>query len=54
MTFLYDVLGLFRRDIYLQGWWHGGVNEAADDGGDLVLDGGFITVRVTKVLRSKD
>ena len=51
VSFLQNVLGLFRRDIYLQGGGHGRVDETVDDGGDLLLDGGLIAVRVTQVLQ---
>lgn len=47
---LQDVLGLLRRDVYLQGGRHGGADETADDGGDFLLDGGIITVGMTEVL----
>lgn len=47
-----DVLGLFRRDVYLQGGGHGGVDKAVNDGGNLLLDGGFIAVGMTEVLRT--
>lgn len=50
MAVLQDVLGLFRRDVYLQSGGQRGVDEDADDGGDLLLDGGLIAVRVTQVL----
>lgn len=45
-----DMLGLFRRDVYLQGGGRGGVDEAGNDGGNLLLDGGFIAVGMTEVL----
>lgn len=53
MTFLQNVLSLFRRNVYLQGRGHGRVDETADDCGDFLLDGGIIAVRMTEVLHSK-
>lgn len=52
MAFLQDVLGLFRGDVYLQTGGHGRVDKTVDDGGDLLLDDGLVTVRVTKVLHA--
>lgn len=49
--FLQNPLRLFRRDVYLQGGGHGGVDEAADDDGNLLLDGGVIAVGMTEVLQ---
>lgn len=49
--FLQNLLRLFRRDVYLQGGGHGGADEAADDGGNLLLDGGLIAVGMTEVLQ---
>lgn len=46
------MLGLFRRDVYLQGGGHGGVNETVNDGGDLLLNGGLIAVGMTEVLHT--
>lgn len=46
------MLGLFRLDVYLQGGGHGGVDKAVNDGGNLLLDGGLITVGMTEVLRT--
>lgn len=46
------MLGLFRRDVYLQGGWHGGVDKAANDGGNLLLDGGLIAVGMAEVLQT--
>lgn len=50
MALLQDALGLLRRDVDLQRGRHGGVDEAADDGGDLLLDGGLVAVGMTEVL----
>lgn len=50
MAFVHNELGLFSRDVYLKGGGHGRVDEAADDGGDLLLDGGLVAVRMTEVL----
>ena len=50
VAFLQNVLGLFRRNVNLQGGGHGRVDKTVDDGGDLLLDGGLITVGMTKVL----
>lgn len=45
---------LLRGDADLEGGGHGGVDEAADDGADLVLDGSFLAVRVAQVLKTAD
>lgn len=50
VTLLQDALGLIRRNVDLQRRRHGGVDEAADDDGDLLLDGGLVAVGVTEVL----
>lgn len=52
LPFLQNMLGLFRWDVYLQGGGHGGVDEAVNDCGNLLLDGGLITVGMTEVLRT--
>ena len=52
MAFVQNVLGLFRRDVYLQSGGHGGIDKTVNDGGDLLLDGGLITVGVTEVLHT--
>lgn len=54
MALLKNVLGLFRRDVYLQCGGCGGVDETADDGGDLFLDDGLITVGMTEVLHTEE
>lgn len=45
--------GLFRWDVYLQRRGEGRLDEAADDGGNLLLDGDVITVGVTQVLHTE-
>lgn len=50
MAFVQNVLGLLGGDVYLQGGGYRGVDEAADDGGDFLLDGVLITVGMTEVL----
>lgn len=52
MAFLQNVLGLVRRDVYLQGGGHGRVDKAVNDGGDLLLDGGLSTVGMAEVLHT--
>lgn len=52
LSLFQNMLGLFWRDVYLQSRRRGGVDEAVNDGGDLVLDGGLITVGMTEVLRT--
>lgn len=54
MALVQDVLGLLRRDVYLQGRGHGGVDETVNDGGDLLLDGCLIAVGVTEVLDKRE
>lgn len=48
-----NALRLFRRDVDLQRRGKGGLDEAADDGGNLLLDGDVITVGVTEVLHTE-
>lgn len=52
MAFLQNVLRLFRGNVYLQGGGHGGVDKTVNDGGDLLLDGGIVTVGMTEVLHT--
>lgn len=54
VAFLQDALGLLRGDVNLQTGRHGRVDETGDDGGDLLLDDGLVTVGVTKVLRTRE
>lgn len=48
---LQNVTSLLRGDVYLQRRRDGGADEAVDDGGDFLLDGGLFTVGVTEILR---
>lgn len=52
-AFLQDAQCLFRWDVDLQGRRDGGLDEAVDDCGNLLLDGDVITVGVTQVLHSE-
>lgn len=40
-------------DVYLQGRWNRGLDEAVDDCGNLLLDGDVITVGVTEILHTQ-
>lgn len=44
------LLGLLNWNINLQSWGDAGVDEAVDDGRDLLLDDGLSTMRVAQIL----
>lgn len=54
LPLLQDALCLIRKDVYLETGGHGGVDEAADYCGNLLLDDGQIAVRMIEVLYSDD
>lgn len=52
-AFFQNALRLFRWDVDLQRRGERGLDEAADDGGNLLLDGDVVTVGVTEVLHTE-